>query len=360
METVCFESYEAMLDPNSLLRKQFPDLDIPSYRGLHYFELLTAFLGCVFYTFYFIIFAVHGKTFFVAELTFYAIFMVQILSFGSALIIQKFSFVLNSIEYATFASIPYVPNFVVSVCDKIVIAQMPMYWFTVSAFLIIQVAQFSNQNPRSIRLAHIYLAPIGIIVFLVSLISPVSFTPSFSENRKSFPGPYETFNGGRVFSDLVDLSQTYGRPIVQPGYVRQRHFEYAPVEIWLSCQAFATLMFHLLELGVALAIKSSVMDSDRQIYYEFYKKEVFRGILTVASYLNAFLFSWSTIDFVKKNPEKEITTLPVFVNGTLPMESMSRRPSEVFSRRPSAISAFSLNNVSPLTPSPRDANMLHI
>ncbi|ULT80908.1 hypothetical protein L3Y34_011049 [Caenorhabditis briggsae] len=345
METVCFESYEAMLDPNSLLRKQFPDLDIPSYRGLHYFELLTAFLGCVFYTFYFIIFAVHGKTFFVAELTFYAIFMVQILSFGSALIIQKFSFVLNSIEYATFASIPYVPNFVVSVCDKIVIAQMPMYWFTVSAFLIIQVAQFSNQNPRSIRLAHIYLAPIGIIVFLVSLISP--------DHMKHLMAVV-CFLIWWIYRKHM-VAQLYSQDMSAKDISNMRQ-----LNIWLSCQVFATLMFHLLELGVALAIKSSVMDSDRQIYYEFYKKEVFRGILTVASYLNAFLFSWSTIDFVKKNPEKEITTLPVFVNGTLPMESMSRRPSEVFSRRPSAISAFSLNNVSPLTPSPRDANMLHI
>lgn len=39
-------------------------------------------------------------------------------------------------------------------------------------------------------------------------------------------------------------------------------------------QIFGTLIFHLLDLGMMLAIKSSVTDTGRQTYYGFYKNEV--------------------------------------------------------------------------------------
>lgn len=115
-------------------------------------------------------------------------------------------------------------------------------------------------------------------------------------------------------------------------------------------QIFGTLIFHLLDLGMMLAIKSSVTDTGRQTYYGFYKNEVFKVVTWIATYANAFIFAWSTINFIKTDASKEPTTLPVFVNGSLPMDSLSRRPS--------AISAFSMNNVAPITP--RGSNMLHI
>ncbi|KAF1747320.1 hypothetical protein GCK72_023782 [Caenorhabditis remanei] len=335
METFQFESYEAMVDSSSPLVKQFPGMDIGSFRKLHYFELLTHVIGCVFYSFYLILFLVHGKTFFIAPHTFYAIFLIQIISFGASLAIQKFSFAVNNVEYATYSYIPYLPKFIASVCDRVVVSQMPLYWFVITAFLIIQIAQFSSQNPRSIRFAHIYLFPIGIVIFLIAITTP--------DHMKHFM-IVVCFLIWWIYRKHM-VAQLYSQEMSAKDILNMRR-----MNIWLSCQIFATLMFHLVELGVTLAIKSSVMDTNRQTYYGFYRNEVFRGIMCIATYINALLFVWATIDFVKTNPNKEITTLPVFVGGSLQMES--------FSRRPSAISAFSLNNVAPLTP--RDANMLHI
>ncbi|EGT30083.1 hypothetical protein CAEBREN_24320 [Caenorhabditis brenneri] len=334
METFQFDSYESLVDGSSPLSKQFSGVDLSSFRRFHYFELMSQIFGCAFYSLYFILFLVHGKTFFIAEHTFFAIFLVQILTFGSAIVIQKFTFVVGNAEYITFSAIPYVPRMVVSLCDKIVISEMPLYWFVISAFLIIQIAQFSNQNPRGIRFAHIYLAPVGIIIFLISLITP--------NHMKHFM-IVVCFLIWWIYRKHM-VAQLYSQDMSAKDISNMRR-----MNIWLSCQIFATLMFHLLELGVALAIKSSVMDAVRQSHYNFYKNEVFRGIGCVATYLNAVLFAWSTINFIK-DTDKEINALPVFVGSPVPMES--------FSRRPSAISAFSLNNVAPHTP--RDSNMLHI
>lgn len=52
----------------------------------------------------------------------------------------------NSVEYVTYSTFPFIPKFVISICDRLVTAQMPLYWFVVSAFLIIQIAQFANQK----------------------------------------------------------------------------------------------------------------------------------------------------------------------------------------------------------------------
>uniref|UniRef100_A0A1I7SYG7 Protein GMH1 n=1 Tax=Caenorhabditis tropicalis TaxID=1561998 RepID=A0A1I7SYG7_9PELO len=249
METFKFNSFESLKYGNSTLNEQFPSANINLFRKLHYYELASQIFGSVFFIIYFIMFLINGKTFFISDYTFIAIFLVQILTFSSGIVTQKFAFAIDNIEYVVYSDFEVIPKFITVLCDKILVAQMPMYWFVITAFLAIQIAQFSNQNPRGIRFAHVYLVPIGVIVFLISIITPV-----------------------------------------------------------------------------------------------------FRGIACTATYLNALLFAWSTVNFSKDGDNKESNTLPVFVGNSVPMES--------FSRRPSAISAFSLNNVAPHTP--RDSNMLHI
>ncbi|CAA91465.1 Brp/Blh family beta-carotene 15,15'-monooxygenase [Caenorhabditis elegans] len=248
-----------MLHYNSRVANQFPGVDLNVFRKIHYLELLSQMFGFLFYTFYLIIFLVHGKTFFISEHTFKAIFIIQMITFGAALVIQKFSFMVNSVEYVTYSTFPFIPKFVISICDRLVTAQMPLYWFVVSAFLIIQIAQFANQNPRGIKLAHTYLIPYGIIITLISFITP--------DHMKLFM-IVVCFLIWWIYRKHM-IAQLYSQDMTARDVLNMRR-----MNIWLSSQIFGTLIFHLLDLGMMLAIKSSVTDTGRQTYYGFYKNEV--------------------------------------------------------------------------------------
>uniref|UniRef100_A0A1I7SYG6 Protein GMH1 n=1 Tax=Caenorhabditis tropicalis TaxID=1561998 RepID=A0A1I7SYG6_9PELO len=298
METFKFNSFESLKYGNSTLNEQFPSANINLFRKLHYYELASQIFGSVFFIIYFIMFLINGKTFFISDYTFIAIFLVQILTFSSGIVTQKFAFAIDNIEYVVYSDFEVIPKFITVLCDKILVAQMPMYWFVITAFLAIQIAQFSNQNPRGIRFAHVYLVPIGVIVFLISIITP--------DHMKHFM-IVVCFLMWWIYRKHM-VAQLYSQEMSAKDISNMRR-----MNIWLSCQ-------------------------------------VFRGIACTATYLNALLFAWSTVNFSKDGDNKESNTLPVFVGNSVPMES--------FSRRPSAISAFSLNNVAPHTP--RDSNMLHI
>ncbi|CAI2356594.1 unnamed protein product [Caenorhabditis sp. 36 PRJEB53466] len=212
-----------------------------------------------------------------------------------------------------------------------------MYWLIISAFLIIQVAEFSNQNIRALKFAHIYLIPIALIVLLIASNTPEHMEVVMTVVCFLIWWIYRKHMVARLYSQ--DMS-------------RKDVLNMRRLNIWLSSQILATLTYHLLKLIIMLAIKSSVMDDNRQVYYTFWKDEMFKGLLVLVTYANAILFSWSTINFIKSDSASnaETSTLPVFVGGNLQLES--------YSRRPSVISGLSMNNVAPLTP--RDPNMLHI
>lgn len=116
MDRINFPSYEALVDSESSPVHLYPNIDFKSFRTMHYLDNMSHFFGnnsiCFqvngnvsgfsFFSFYFLLQLVHGKTFLVFEHSFWFIFIFQILTFGSSLVTQKVSKASNMLTQSLF------------------------------------------------------------------------------------------------------------------------------------------------------------------------------------------------------------------------------------------------------------------